>query len=69
MTKDLSSERLGVINDEALGETHRQTEALGQTRRQTELVSGQFSEHRLFFYHGPNVSRAMVMWPPCCVGG
>ena len=19
-----------------------------------------------FFYHGPDVSRAMVMWPPCC---
>ena len=20
----------------------------------------------LCFYHGPDVSRAMVMWPPCC---
>ena len=48
MTKELSSERLGVINDEAQGEKHRQTEALGQTRRQTELGSGQFSEHRVY---------------------
>ena len=19
----------------------------------------------IYFYHGPNISRAMVMWPPC----